>query len=136
MSCRATRLNGAGYDVRMEVRGHRASVAVGLDARTPIRSTEPMVHPSEPAYPGFLERFDGAYAAEMAAFVGLVRDGGASRCTVGDALAAFVLAEACEVSRRERRPVLVSEIEASGPFGVPGQGQVGERGIALVDGVA
>ena len=93
----ASRYNQAGYDVRMEVRGHRSSVAVGLDPRTPVRSVEPMVYPSEPAYPGFLERFAGAYAAEMAAFVGLVRSRGASRCTVADALAAFVLAEACEV---------------------------------------
>ncbi len=133
----AGRYNQAGYDVRMEVRGHRDSIAVGLDQRTPVRSVEPMSYPHAAAYPGFLERFAGAYAAEMAAFVGLVRDGGSSRCTVADALAAFVLAEACEVSRRERRPVLVSEIEAGGP-GVPGQ--AGERGLpfdgALVDGVA
>ncbi len=127
----ASRYNQAGYDVRMEVRGHRASVAVGLDPRTPVRSVEPMVYPSEPAYPGFLERFAGAYAAEMAAFVALVRSRGTSRCTVADALAAFVLAEACEVSRRERRPVLIAEIESGGPT-VPGQ----NGRLTLVDGVA
>jgi myo-inositol 2-dehydrogenase/D-chiro-inositol 1-dehydrogenase len=127
----ASRYNLAGYDVRMEVRGHRSSVAVGLDPRTPIRSMEPLHYPAEPAYPGFLERFAGAYAAEMAAFVGLVRDGGPSRCTVADALAAFVLAEACEVSRRERRPVRIAEIEAGSTL----PGQQG-RGISLVEGVA
>ena len=127
----ASRYNLAGYDVRMEVRGHRSSVAVGLDPRTPLRSMEPLHYPAEPAYPGFLERFAGAYAAEMAAFVGLVRDGGQSRCTVADALAAFVLAEACEVSRRERRPVKIADIE-SGAM-VPGQQG---RGITLVEGVA
>jgi myo-inositol 2-dehydrogenase / D-chiro-inositol 1-dehydrogenase len=128
----ASRYNGAGYDVRMEVRGHHDSVAVGLEPRTPLRSMEPMVYPAERPFPGFLERFAGAYAAEMAAFVGLVRDGGPSRCTVADALAAFVLAEACEVSRRERRPVLVAEVEAGGPS-VPGQA---ERGLSVVEGVA
>jgi myo-inositol 2-dehydrogenase/D-chiro-inositol 1-dehydrogenase len=92
---------------------------------------EPLHYPSEPAYPGFLERFAGAYAAEMAAFVGLVRDGGESRCTVTDALAAFVLAEACDVSRHERRPVKVAEIEAGAML----PGQQG-RGIPLVEGVA
>ncbi|HUR74156.1 MAG TPA: Gfo/Idh/MocA family oxidoreductase [Sporichthya sp.] len=129
----ASRYNQAGYDVRMEVRGHRASVAVGLDPRTPVRSVEPMVYPSEPAYPGFLERFGSAYAAEMAAFVALVRSRGASRCTVADALAAFVLAEACEISRRERRPVRVAEIESAGAT-VPGQHD--GRGLSVVEGVA
>jgi myo-inositol 2-dehydrogenase/D-chiro-inositol 1-dehydrogenase len=126
----ASRYNLAGYDVRMEVRGHRSSVAVGLDPRTPIRSLEPLHYPSEPAYPGFLERFAGAYAAEMAAFVDLVRDGGPSRCTVADALAAFVLAEAVELSRRERRPVKISEIESAARM--PGQG----RAMTVVEGVA
>ncbi|MGQ0630342.1 MAG: Gfo/Idh/MocA family protein [Sporichthyaceae bacterium] len=109
----ASRYNKAGYDVRMEVRGHLGSVAVGWDPRTPIRSMEANAPvPREQAYPGFLDRFQGAYAVEMAAFVELVRHGGPSRCTVEDALAAFVLAEACEISRRERRPVRVSEVSA------------------------
>lgn len=128
----ASRYNLAGYDVRMEVRGHRDSVAVGLEPRTPLRSMEPVVAPFELPYPDFLERFAGAYAAEMAAFVGLVRDGGPSRCTVADALAAFVLAEACEISRRERRPVLVAEIE-SGAASLPGQA---DRSLSVVEGVA
>ena len=128
----ASRYNRAGYDVRMEIRGHHDSVAVGLEPRTPLRSLEPGSDSFPMPYPGFLDRFAGAYAAEMAAFVGLVRDGGASRCTVADALAAFVLAEACEVSRRERRPVLVAELESGGP-GVPGQS---ERGLTVVEGVA
>jgi hypothetical protein len=38
----ATRLNGAGYDVRMELAGELDQFAVGLDDRTPIASTEPM----------------------------------------------------------------------------------------------
>lgn len=112
----ASRYNKAGYDVRMEVRGHLDSAAVGWDGRTPMRSLErgsrrgdPSFVP-EPAYPGFLERFAGAYFAEMGAFAALVRDGGVSRCTVADALAAFVLAEACEISRRERRPVRIDEV--------------------------
>lgn len=107
----ASRHNRAGYDVRMEVRGHADSIAVGLDPRTPLRSVEPGAPaPAGPAYPGFLDRFRAAYAAEMAAFVRLVAEGGPSPCTVADALAAFVLAEACDVSRRERRPVQVAEV--------------------------
>lgn len=106
----ASRYNRAGYDVRMELRGHADSVAVGLDLRTPLRSLEPGAPPTGMAYPGFLDRFRAAYVAEMAAFVDLVRTGGLSACTIADALAAFVLAEACEISRRERRPVRIEQV--------------------------
>src|ERR687889_479540 len=47
-----------GYDVRAEVFGSRDSVAVGVDARTPLRSVEPGVQPSgKVAYPDFQNRF-------------------------------------------------------------------------------
>ncbi len=36
-----TRVNGVGYDVRMEVFGTADSIAVGLDPHTPIRTLEP-----------------------------------------------------------------------------------------------
>jgi myo-inositol 2-dehydrogenase/D-chiro-inositol 1-dehydrogenase len=108
----ATRYNRAGYDVRMELRGHLDSIAVGLDARTPLRSVEPGVGVTGPAYPGFLDRFRAAYVAEMAAFTALVAGGGSSPCTISDALAAFVLAEACDRSRREGRSVTVAEVTA------------------------
>ncbi|HEY3605844.1 MAG TPA: Gfo/Idh/MocA family oxidoreductase [Sporichthyaceae bacterium] len=108
----ASRYNRAGYDVRMELRGHLDSVAVGLDARSPLRSLEPGVGVTGPAYPGFLDRFRSAYVAEMAAFTALVADGGSSPCTISDALAAFVLAEACDRSRREGRSVTVAEVAA------------------------
>jgi myo-inositol 2-dehydrogenase/D-chiro-inositol 1-dehydrogenase len=108
----ASRYNRAGYDVRMELRGHLDSIAVGLDARTPLRSVEPGVAVTGPAYPGFLDRFRAAYVAEMAAFTALVAAGGSSPCTISDALAAFVLAEACDRSRREGRSVTVAEVTA------------------------
>lgn len=108
----ATRYNRAGYDVRMELRGHADSIAVGLDARSPLRSVEPGAGVTGPAYPGFLDRFRAAYVAEMAAFTALVADGGPSPCTISDALMAFVLAEACDRSRREGRPVMVAEVTA------------------------
>lgn len=118
----ASRYNGAGCDVRMELRGHLDSVAVGVDARTPLRSLQPGVVASEhPAYDLFLDRFAAAYVAEMAAFANLVRGGGlagrtdtvrGSIATVADALAAFALAEACDISRRECRRVRVGEIRA------------------------
>ncbi|GAA2537263.1 MULTISPECIES: Gfo/Idh/MocA family protein [Streptomyces] len=102
----ATRLNGAGYDVRMELAGERDQIAVGLDDRTPIASTEPTgPPPADKPWTGFLERFGPAYEAELNAFVEVVRGERANPCDGREALRALRIAEACELSRRERRPV-------------------------------
>ncbi|WP_411104376.1 Gfo/Idh/MocA family oxidoreductase [Streptomyces sp. cmx-4-9] len=106
-----TRCNGAGYDVRMELAGERDQVSVGLDDRTPIASTEPHGPPAARApWTGFLERFGPAYEAELAAFVRLVRGEGPNLCEGVEALAALRVAEACELSRRERRRVRLEEL--------------------------
>ncbi|CAL9402595.1 Myo-inositol 2-dehydrogenase [Streptomyces sp. enrichment culture] len=107
----AARLNGAGYDVRMELAGERDQIVVGLDDRTPIASTEPAGPPAAPRpWTGFLERFGPAYEAELAAFVEVVRGERANPCDGREALQALRIAEACERSRRERRPVRLAEI--------------------------
>jgi myo-inositol 2-dehydrogenase/D-chiro-inositol 1-dehydrogenase len=107
----ATRYNAAGHDVRLEVLGSTGDVSVGLDDRLPMRSAEPgITWPAGPAYTGFLDRFGPAYEAELAAFVGVAAGRSASPCTVHDALEAFYIAEACEVSRREHRPVRLADI--------------------------
>ncbi|MFE9662532.1 Gfo/Idh/MocA family oxidoreductase [Streptomyces sp. NPDC005955] len=107
----ATRLNGAGYDVRMELAGEADQVAVGLDDRTPIASTEAAgPPPADKPWPGFLERFAPAYEAELAAFVDVVRGERANPCDGREALAALRIAEACERSRRERRAVRIDEV--------------------------
>lgn len=107
----STRYNGAGYDIRLELCGTEDTVAVGVDARTPVTSVEPGSAPGVPApWTGFLERFGRAYRAELAAFVRVVRGDLANPCDGRDALAALLVAEACEVSRHERRPVAVAEI--------------------------
>ena len=106
-----TRYNPAGYDVRLELLGSAGSISVGLDDRLPLRSAEPGVSfPAGPAYPNFMDRFRSAYEAELAAFLQVAAGTAPSPCTVDDALAAFQIAEACELSRRERRPVRVDEI--------------------------
>ncbi|MFD0137755.1 Gfo/Idh/MocA family oxidoreductase [Streptomyces sp. NPDC127159] len=107
----ATRTNGAGYDVRMELAGELDTVAVGLDDRTPITSTEPEgPPPAIKPWTGFLERFAPAYEAELAAFVQVVRGERPNPCDGHEALQALRIAEACELSRHERRPVSLSEI--------------------------
>lgn len=105
----ATRVNGAGYDVRMELAGERDQFAVGLDARTPITSLEPTAAPApDKPWPGFLDRFGPAYEAEIAAFVRVLRGEIPNPCDGREALAALLTAEACEQSRATGLPVRVA----------------------------
>jgi myo-inositol 2-dehydrogenase/D-chiro-inositol 1-dehydrogenase len=108
----STRYNGAGHDVRMEIHGERGAVAVGLDDSLAFRSAEDGVDfPRGPQKRSFMERFLPAYRAELAAFCEVAAGRLPTPCTVDDALQAFRVAEACELSRAERRPVDLSEIK-------------------------
>ncbi len=101
-----------GYDVRAELFGSRDSIAVGMDRRTPLRSVEPGISPSEKtAYPNFQDRFLDAYTAEMEHFLALVRGEADNPCTAIDALEALRIAMAADLSLAEHRPVSVSEVE-------------------------
>jgi myo-inositol 2-dehydrogenase/D-chiro-inositol 1-dehydrogenase len=107
----ATRYNAAGYDVRLELLGSQDSISVGLDDRLPLRSAEPgATWPAGTAYRGFMDRFRAAYVAELQAFVEVVSGRATSACSPADALETFYVAEACELSRRERRPVTMEEV--------------------------
>ncbi|MFF7154962.1 Gfo/Idh/MocA family oxidoreductase [Streptomyces sp. NPDC008139] len=108
----ATRYHGAGYDVRMELAGTDDQIAVGVGPRTPLRSMEPVAVAALPPapWPGFLDRFAAAYRAELAAFLRVVRGLEPNPCEGREALRALLVAEACEVSRRERRPVTVADV--------------------------
>jgi myo-inositol 2-dehydrogenase / D-chiro-inositol 1-dehydrogenase len=107
-TAQTSRYNGAGYDVRMELAGTRATWVVGLSDRTPLTSAEPGTRfPSGRPWDHFYERFRPSYAAELDAFVDLVAGSGANPCSITDALQAFVVADALELSRAERRPVRV-----------------------------
>jgi myo-inositol 2-dehydrogenase/D-chiro-inositol 1-dehydrogenase len=108
----STRYNGGGHDVRMEVHGEKGTIAVGLDHSLAMRSAEEGVEfPRGAQKWSFMERFLPAYQAELTAFAEVARSERTSPCTVRDALEAFRIAEACELSRAERRPVALSEIE-------------------------
>jgi len=109
-----TRHDPLGYDVRLELFGTGDSIAVGLDARSPLRSVEPgAAMPTEPGYANFLERFEPAYKDELAAFVATVREGGPSACTLAEARAALVVALAADRSRAERRPISIEEVSSA-----------------------
>jgi myo-inositol 2-dehydrogenase / D-chiro-inositol 1-dehydrogenase len=106
-----TRHDPLGYDIRMELLGSGDSVAVGWDRRMPLRSVEPGTSPAPTdAYRGFRERFAEAYRAEMVAFVEVAAGRQPSACTAEDALEAMRVAVACDLSRKEHRPVLLEEV--------------------------
>jgi myo-inositol 2-dehydrogenase/D-chiro-inositol 1-dehydrogenase len=107
----ATRYNGGGHDVRMEVMGSEGTIGVGYDDSLAVRSAEANVdYPRGPQNWSFMERFRPAYRTELAAFCDVVAGRTVSPCTVADALEAFRVAEACEVSRATGRPVVMSDI--------------------------
>jgi myo-inositol 2-dehydrogenase/D-chiro-inositol 1-dehydrogenase len=113
VSVSGTRYNAAGHDVRMEVLGSLGSVAVGLDEHTALRSAEAGVtFPGGEPHATFMDRFRPAYIAELTAFTEVVAGTREVPCTVRDALQAFRIADACELSRRENRIVLLEEIGA------------------------
>ncbi|WP_067688747.1 Gfo/Idh/MocA family protein [Nocardia jejuensis] len=106
-----SRYNGAGYDVRLEALGSLGNAVVGLDDRAPLHSVEPDYPQSPlPAYPGFMDRFHGAYAEELAVFVGVATGRNDNPCPPSEALEAFYIAEACERSRRDGKPVQLADV--------------------------
>src|SRR6266511_3010827 len=105
------RYNGAGYDVRFEVHGSRAMIAVGLDEQAPLRSAERGVAwPDGRPYASFFERIQAAYATELADFVAHALGRIPNPCPPEDALEALYVAEAAALSLAERRPVQVDEV--------------------------
>lgn len=109
----ATRYNAAGYDSRLELFGSKDSLVAGLDDRTPATALpgrgERAGEPGH-AYSGFMERFADAYDAELRAFVDVVAGRRGNPCPPEEALEAFYLAEACELSLREGRIVATREV--------------------------
>ncbi|TDD27714.1 dehydrogenase [Actinomadura sp. KC06] len=106
----ATRYNAAGYDSRLELFGSKDSIVAGLDDRTPATALPERGEEPRAAYSGFMERFADAYDAELRAFVDVVAGRRGNPCPPEEALEAFYLAEACELSLREGRVVGTGEV--------------------------
>ena len=105
----ASRYNGAGHDVRLEIQGSDSSVMVGLDEKTALTSAEAEVtFPGGEPHQTFAERFDQAYRSEMVAFVELVMGQRENPCTPEDAVAASRVADAAQESLATGAPVRVA----------------------------
>jgi myo-inositol 2-dehydrogenase/D-chiro-inositol 1-dehydrogenase len=125
VSVTATRYSGAGHDVRMEVIGSVGTLGVGYDDSLAVTSAEAGVgFPAGPRHRSFMERFLPAYRAELTAFAAVAAGRLPSPCTVDDALQAFRVAEACELSRAQGRPVELAEIRGGQTVQSPVQAAV------------
>lgn len=107
----ATRYNGAGHDVRLDVMGSRESAIVGLDDKSAFRSAEKAVNfPREEAHPTFAERFAPAYKAESIAFVELILGERGNPCTPFEAVSAAQVADAAQLSLATGKTVKIPSL--------------------------
>lgn len=107
----ASRYNGAGHDVRLDVMGSKDSAVVGLDEQAAFRSAEQGVtFPHGESHPTFAERFAEAYKNECIAFVELVLGERENPCTPLDAVAAAVVADAAQLSLVTGQPVQIPSV--------------------------
>jgi inositol 2-dehydrogenase len=108
-----SRVAGYGYECSTEVLGSRATVRIGDHRKvnnvwlTPDSAAMDWVE-------DFTERFPEAYALELESFAGAIRDGRPPEVTGEDGLAAFILAQACDRSFRDRRTVRLRHEEHVG----------------------
>jgi myo-inositol 2-dehydrogenase/D-chiro-inositol 1-dehydrogenase len=82
-----------GYDQRIECHGSLGMLRVDNVTLTTVEVADKLGFRRDPAEPFFLERYDAAYKAELAAFVDSVSAGTAPEVSCADALAALHLAD-------------------------------------------
>lgn len=110
-SVHASRYNGQGHEVRLDLMGTQGAANVGLDDKVPLRSVEDGVgFPPEEPWLDFIERFRPCYERELDHFLRNPMLGLPGACTAADAVEALRIAIACRKSVEERRPVALSEI--------------------------
>lgn len=104
----ATRYNGAGHDVRLELQGSTETIQVGLDSSYAGRSAQKDFRfPAGPRHQTFHGRFADAYRKEIQAFIELVRGERSSPCTPQEAVDASRVADAAQLSLATGDPQLV-----------------------------
>ena len=101
-----------GYDQRLEVHGSKGSAAIENQRPVSIEVASGDGYTRPPLHDFFMTRYTDAYAAEIAAFVAVVRDGKAPSPNGRDGLLALALAEAALKSVEEGRTVKVDEVLA------------------------
>ncbi len=103
-----------GYDQRVDVLGSLGAVATGNVFANQATVSDAAGIRRDPPLHFFLERYQESFVAELTAFVEAIQTGGPPPVTGADGRAPVVLALAAARSLAEGRPVLTSEIEATG----------------------
>ncbi|MEM8554485.1 MAG: inositol 2-dehydrogenase [Pseudomonadota bacterium] len=100
-----------GYDQRAEVHGSKGMVAVENPTPKTVASAGAGGFTRPPLHDFFMTRYLEAYAAEIAAFVGVIRDDTDPDPTGEDGLRSLILADAATQSARERRVITLEAAE-------------------------
>ena len=96
-----------GYDQRIEVHGSGGMLRAKNVLETTVEHATANGFTTSPAQHFFLERYERAYAAEMASFVQALTEGTAVRPDITDGLKAQILADAAAESLQSGQPVRV-----------------------------
>jgi myo-inositol 2-dehydrogenase/D-chiro-inositol 1-dehydrogenase len=100
-----------GYDQRLEAFGSKGFLAVDNQTATTVRSSTAAGADTTPRWLDFfLERYAGAYARELDAFVTAVEQGTGFSPTLADGVAALALAEAAAQSVLTGRAIVPSAV--------------------------
>ncbi|MBQ8178146.1 MAG: inositol 2-dehydrogenase [Clostridia bacterium] len=100
-----------GYDQRVEAFGSLGQVAIGNDTDSlAVISNADGVTAEKPKL-FFLERYMGAYAAEVNSFIQAVQNDTPTEVNVVDGLKPVLIGLAAKLSLKENRPVKIKEIE-------------------------
>lgn len=106
----ATWLHPTGYDSRVELVADHAHLAMGLTDRTPARWLDGEAAARNEPWSGYLDRFEAAYRAELAAFLASCRGERPPASSPRDGLEAHRVAVAATRAYRQRRAVALDEI--------------------------
>jgi myo-inositol 2-dehydrogenase / D-chiro-inositol 1-dehydrogenase len=106
-----TRHSPRGHDFRLEVFGSKDSLSVGQNSLSQPRPVEPdEIPPTKGPYRDFMERFGESLRRETVAFIEVMGGELENPSPPASAMEALRVAVACEVSRKEGRPVRVAEV--------------------------
>jgi myo-inositol 2-dehydrogenase / D-chiro-inositol 1-dehydrogenase len=101
-------LHPSGYDMRIELLSEGSAVTGGLSPRTPAIHID-WAAPTDP-WRGYLDRFEAAYRAELAAFLACCRGVRSPSSSARDGLEAMRVAVAATISHIEGRRVSLDEV--------------------------
>lgn len=99
-----------GYDQRIEVHGSSGAIRAENQRPVSIEIANGHGYTKPPLHDFFMTRYTDAYAAEIAAFVCVIKDNAAPTPNGTDGMIALALAEAALLSIQEGRTVAVKDI--------------------------